>query len=847
MNKNINGRLLLLLLFFPIILSLPLRADYAKVNINGGEMHHIAIAPGNPRRVYAASGNVNLWLSDDWGETWSETNLRQQVNGGAEQIVVDPANENVILANVSSSGNLYWSEDSGNTWISIDFVYNYEIGLMDMAFCPAHPGVVYFAGNNMTASPATTGEIWKSEDSGKNWEKTDFDSGGNPLTSMAVDINGVIYVGYKVGDMEKYTCMDGDSAGGIRVSTDSGETWSELSYPEHTRGFGTDFYPLNIHASSTTVAFAGGGNIWVSTGPGAEFAHIFDDDIEQSLGMEWRSLMAFAISPDGRKIFYPFLHDGPDIFVAEYNGTWSTGTKRSRGGAENDLDSEKVAIFGADIYIDPDDPNIMYLTETLEYGVFKTIDGGVNWNISNEGINALIVESGVKCPLEGNIYILGPSSVYRSEDDGESWERVYGYGHEHMDDDSPVGFMRGKIEVNADGVIVAAGEGKIVRSADGGNENSWAGAQDVSFTPGGIVFNPEDPDIGYAVFYVNGSTQATTENYLYKTTDAGANWTAVEAFSTMSVHSIAISPADPSILYLGIGENKGWIEDKEILSIPGGMVKITDTELDEANPELEIETIGLEDTIPYRIAVDTVNPNIIYAACIEDMTSPVYDGPLYVSRNGGEEWTRMYDDEIYTRSGGMSDIKFSYPGIIYSCSEGVFTVMNVGLSSETHKMIIPGEEVGVVRSLTIGSLYAGASTGLWRFIGDLYDIISDPDPDTTDEEDEDVDERVLIEPLSPNEGTIQVQGGAGGYVNPDRGESARIYFKPSRAGRVTVSVYTARGQLVWEDSKRVSGDGADHFEWACRNAQNNIVASGIYIVHVKGPGLDKRERIAIVK
>jgi len=98
----------------------------------------------------------------------------------------------------------------------------------------------------------------------------------------------------------------------------------------------------------------------------------------------------------------------------------------------------------------------------------------------------------------------------------------------------------------------------------------------------------------------------------------------------------------------------------------------------------------------------------------------------------------------------------------------------------------------------------------------------------------------------PQEGSVKIQGGEKGYVNPKKGEKAKIHFQPDGSGTVSVKIYTLRGLLVWEGSKSVSGY-QDFIEWDCRNDENDVVASGIYVVYVEGPGIKATKKVAILK
>jgi len=98
----------------------------------------------------------------------------------------------------------------------------------------------------------------------------------------------------------------------------------------------------------------------------------------------------------------------------------------------------------------------------------------------------------------------------------------------------------------------------------------------------------------------------------------------------------------------------------------------------------------------------------------------------------------------------------------------------------------------------------------------------------------------------PVQSEVKIQGGEKGYVNPKKGEVAKIHFLPSGSGVVKVKIYTLRGQLVWEGSKSVSGP-QDFIEWDGRNKDNDVVASGIYVVYVEGPGIKATKKIAVLK
>ena len=101
--------------------------------------------------------------------------------------------------------------------------------------------------------------------------------------------------------------------------------------------------------------------------------------------------------------------------------------------------------------------------------------------------------------------------------------------------------------------------------------------------------------------------------------------------------------------------------------------------------------------------------------------------------------------------------------------------------------------------------------------------------------------------IEVSEGEAKIQGGEKGYIKPDKNEIATILVKPKKTGTVNIKIYTLRGQLVWEKTENVQQGIQNVITWACENIDREKVASGIYIVHIKGAGLDIKKKIAVVK
>ncbi len=96
---------------------------------------------------------------------------------------------------------------------------------------------------------------------------------------------------------------------------------------------------------------------------------------------------------------------------------------------------------------------------------------------------------------------------------------------------------------------------------------------------------------------------------------------------------------------------------------------------------------------------------------------------------------------------------------------------------------------------------------------------------------------------------IKITGGAKGYINTSRNEKARIYISSDDELNSTlyIRIYDLTSTLVWETEVDVNNEYFKIIDWPGRNMNDEPVASGIYIVHIKGKDLNKIEKIAGIK
>ena len=340
--------------------------------------------------------------------------------------------------------------------------------------------------------------------------------------------------------------------------------------------------------------------------------------------------------------------------------------------------------LGYDVRIDHTNPDIIYVTDTFA-GVLKSNDGGKNWREINNGITVRTGASGDQIPIfcltidpsnhdilwAGTLRIKG---VFKSTDGGENWEiKTEGITTEGFSENAALTFRDFAVDPNNSDIVFVSGEiedtfdgetksvGVIYKSADGGNHWRKVLEADNLFRP--IDIDPNNPNVIYAAtgifdraspglegafkstdggetwFKINNGINKLVLGFLdrdpsnsmtlfavsgreprwgevkgtiYKTLDGGNNWT--EVFSRdWPMTTVVVSPSDSNTVYAG-GEGVTW------RSNDGG----------NNWQNLGFNCPGYLMGIPIGMAVDHFDHDIVY------MNS--YDGGVFKSIDGGNSW-----------------------------------------------------------------------------------------------------------------------------------------------------------------------------------------------------------------
>ncbi len=206
-----------------------------------------------------------------------------------------------------------------------------------------------------------------------------------------------------------------------------------------------------------------------------------------------------------------------------------------------------------DLVADPQNSQFLYAgtgSSGSGSGVYKSEDGGLNWQIAADGlpsedVMALAISASQPTSLYALVGVQG--DVYISSDHAQSWEylgdsKLFG-GFEHWMQVDPA---------NNNIIFALAKSDELTRSSDGGF--TWVPLgeglpkDEYSLHVLSLAITPSDSNIIYAGTggFVGGG------HGVYKSTDGGQTWTAVnQGMLDYRISALAVDPTSPQTVYAG--------------------------------------------------------------------------------------------------------------------------------------------------------------------------------------------------------------------------------------------------------------------------------------------------------
>ena len=255
----------------------------------------------------------------------------------------------------------------------------------------------------------------------------------------------------------------------------------------------------------------------------------------------------------------------------------------------------------------------------------------------------------VRHPSNSELFYIGTAvgGVWKTEDGGVNWEPVFddqislSIGNLALAPSNPDIIYVGTGEANASASSGAFAGTGVYRSDDAGESWTNIGLENSKHIARLVVDN-ENPDIVYAA--ATGSLYAKdTDRGLYKTVDGGENWKQLLIVSdSTACIDVVVNPENPDIIYTAMWERLRfpWVRDY------GGVTSAMHRSKDGGETWERLEN-GLPDNQDSRgrigLAISPSNPDKLIAVITDDEIRNAFEG-VYATEDGGDSWVNVNGD-----------------------------------------------------------------------------------------------------------------------------------------------------------------------------------------------------------
>jgi len=337
----------------------------------GGRSAAVTGVPSKPNLFYMGATGGGVWRTNNAGESW--TNISDHFFGGSigavEVSQSDPnviyvgGGEETVRGNVSHGDGVWKSTDTGKTWKHMGLEDTRTIPRVRVH--PKNPDLVYVAALGHLYGPSKQRGVFRSNDGGATWKNVLFVNDEVGAVDLILDPNNprIIYASTWRVKRTPYSLESGGPGSGLWKSTDSGDTWKEITrakgLPQGTVGIiGVAVSPVNSERVWSIVEAEDGG-VFRSENAGETWTKTSED----------RNLRQ-------RAWYYTRIYAGTknidDVWVV------NVGLHRSNDGGKTFSSSRTPHGDHHDLWIDPNVPSRMIVAD--DGGAQVSVTGGAFWS-----------------------------------------------------------------------------------------------------------------------------------------------------------------------------------------------------------------------------------------------------------------------------------------------------------------------------------------------------------------------------------------------------------------------------------------------------------------------------------
>jgi len=204
----------------------------------GGRVTAVTGVRGQPNLYYMGATGGGVWKTENAGVTWENISDDDFEVGTIGAVAVAESDHNVIYVGTgeapirgvtTSHGDGVWkSTDAGQSWTHIGLEHSGQIAQIEIH--PDDPDIAYVAVQGQIWGPNEERGVFRTTDGGASWKhvlKVNPDTGA---TDLAMDPTNprILYAGMWNHGRTPWFIKSGGPGGGIYKSTDGGDSWKKL-------------------------------------------------------------------------------------------------------------------------------------------------------------------------------------------------------------------------------------------------------------------------------------------------------------------------------------------------------------------------------------------------------------------------------------------------------------------------------------------------------------------------------------------------------------------------------------------------------------------------------------------
>jgi photosystem II stability/assembly factor-like uncharacterized protein len=259
----------------------------------GGRSNCATGVVGNPSVYYQGTTGGGLWKTEDMGLNWKNISDGFFKTGSVGAVAVAESDANVVYVGMGEHAirgvmthhgdGVYKSTDAGKTWKKMGLDLTQHIARI--LIHPKDPDIVYVAAQGALYGKSKERGIYKSVNGGTTWKNILYVDDKTGTSEISMDMNNpmILYAAMWEHGRLPWKVISGGSGSGLYKSTDAGEHWEKMK-----EGLPKEMGKMSIAVcrSNSEKVFAliesdsekEEGGLYVSTDAGNSWSQVSDDN-----------------------------------------------------------------------------------------------------------------------------------------------------------------------------------------------------------------------------------------------------------------------------------------------------------------------------------------------------------------------------------------------------------------------------------------------------------------------------------------------------------------------------------------------------------------------------------------